>query len=57
MMNSVRLTAEEKFAAIQKKDKLALMKKEIAQQERADKMARLKALRLAKEAVDKKVAG
>ena len=49
-MESVRSKAEEKFAATQKKDQLARTEKEEEQQERAEKVARLKALRLAKEA-------
>ncbi len=48
--------AEEKFAATQKKDKQALKGKEKALQERAEHVANLKALRLAKEADDKKAA-
>jgi hypothetical protein len=56
MLKRVKSKAEEQFAAIQKKDKQALMDKEIAQQERMDKTARLKALRLAKEAADRKAA-
>ncbi len=45
--------AEEQFAATQKKGKQALMEKDKAQQEMAERMARLRALRLAKEAADK----
>ncbi len=48
--------AEEQFAATQKKDKQALMEKDKAQQEMAERMARLRALRLAKEAADKEAA-
>tara|TARA_B100000959_G_C14707372_1_gene511362 strand:- start:418 stop:600 length:183 start_codon:yes stop_codon:yes gene_type:complete len=44
--------AEEQFTATQKKDERALKAKDKAEQERADKRARLKALRLAKEASD-----
>ncbi len=55
-MNLVRSNAEEKFIATQIKDKLALSEREKVQQERADKVARLKALRLAKEAADKEAA-
>jgi hypothetical protein len=44
--------AEEQFTATQKKDEQALKAKDKAAQERADKRARLKALRLAKEASD-----
>ena len=56
MLKRVKSKAEEQFAAIQKKDKQALMDKEIAQQKRDDKIQRLKALRLAKEAADRKAA-
>ena len=56
MMKAVILKAEEKFAATQKKDQLGLIEKEEEQQERAEKVARLKALRLAKEAADKEAA-
>ena len=56
MLKSVKTKAEEKFAAIQKKDKKVLKEKEIAQLERADHVASLRALRLAKEAVDKNAA-
>ena len=53
MPKSARLRAEEQFAATQKKDKQALKEKDRARQEIADRMARLRALRLAKEAADK----
>jgi colicin import membrane protein len=56
MVESVKSKAEEKFAAIQKKDKEALKGKKKALQERAEHVARLRALRLAKEAADKKAA-
>ncbi|MCH7936756.1 MAG: hypothetical protein IH994_06655 [Proteobacteria bacterium] len=56
MLKSVKSKAEEKFAAIQKKDKQALKGKKKAQQERAKHVADLRALRLAKEAADKKAA-
>ncbi len=56
MLKSVKSSAEEKFAAIQKKDKKALNEKETARQERAEHVARLRALRLAREATDKKAA-
>ncbi len=56
MLKSVKSRAEEKFAAIQKKDKKALNEKEKARQERAEHVASLRALRLAKEAADKKAA-
>jgi len=56
MLKRVKSKAEEQFAAIQKKDKQALLDKEVAQQKRYDKIRRLKALRLAKEAADRKAA-
>ncbi len=56
MLKSGKSRAEEQFAAIQKKDKQALKEKEKARQESADHVARLRALRLAKEAADKKAA-
>jgi len=45
--------AEEKFAAIQKKDKQALTEREKAWQQKMEHTASLRALRLAKEAADK----
>ncbi len=56
MSKSVKSRAEELFAATQKKDKQVLNEKEIARQERAERVASLRALRLAKEAADKKAA-
>ena len=53
MYKSVKSIAEEQFAAIQKKTKQALTEKEKAWQERAEHVASLRALRLAKEAADK----
>ncbi len=52
MLKSVRSRAEEQFAASQKKLKLVQEEKDQAGQERAEKVARLRALRLAKEASD-----
>ena len=54
MFKTARLTAEEQFAATQKKDKRALNEKEKARQEIAEHVASLRALRLAKETADKK---
>ncbi len=54
MLKSVKSRAEEKFAATQKKDKQALKEKETAWQQRMEHTARLRALRLAKEAADNK---
>ena len=56
MVKSGKSRAEEQFAAIQKKDKKALNEKEKARQESAEHVARLRALRLAKEADDKEAA-
>ena len=56
MFKSVKSRAEEQFAATQKKDKPALNEKEKARQERAEHVASLRALRLAKEAADKEAA-
>jgi hypothetical protein len=56
MLKSVKSRAEEQFAATQKKDKQALKEKEKARQERAEHMARLRGLRLAKEEADRKAA-
>ena len=53
MRKSVKSRAEEQFAATQKKDKQPLKEKEKARQEMAERVARLRALRLAKEAADK----
>ncbi len=53
MLKSVKSRAEEKFAATQKKDKQALKEQENAWQQRMEHPARLRALRLAKEAADK----
>jgi hypothetical protein len=56
MMKSARSRAEEQFAATRKKDQHVLKEKEKAEQARAEHMASLRALRLAKEAADKKAA-
>ena len=55
MQISVTSRAEEQFTATQKKAKLAVTEREKARQERADHIAKLKALRLAKEAADRDV--
>ncbi len=54
MLASVKSRAEEKFAATQKKDEKVLKEKETAWQQRMEHTARLRALRLAKGAADKK---
>ena len=56
MAQSVRSKADEQFAATQKKAKQAQKDKDKAWQELTDRVARQKALRLAKEAADKEVA-
>ncbi len=56
MLKSARARAEEQFAATQKKAKQALNKKDKAREEIAERMARQRALRLAKEAADKEAA-
>ncbi len=52
MLKSVKLRAEEIFTATQKKDKQPLKEKEEAWQQRMEHTARLRTLRLAKEAAD-----
>jgi hypothetical protein len=56
MYESTRARAEELFAATQKKAKKALGEKEKARQQISERMARQRALRLAKEAADKEIA-
>ncbi len=56
MQKSVISKAEAQFAALQKKTKQALSEKETAEREKTEKVARLRALRLAKEAADKEAA-
>lgn len=53
MMNRARSKAEEKFAKIKQQDKKALKERMKAQHEITEKVARLRALRLAKEASGK----
>jgi uncharacterized protein YifE (UPF0438 family) len=53
MMMTMKSSAEEKFAATQKKEKQALTEREKAWQQRMEHTAKLRALRLAKEAADK----
>jgi len=54
-MKVARSKAEQQFTATQKKDDKALMEKEKVKKEAADKVARLRALRMGKEAADKNV--
>ena len=56
MFKSVRLTAEEQFAATQKKEVLARNEKQLLQQENVEHVIKLRALRVAKEVADKKAA-
>ena len=56
MAKSVNSRAEEQFAATQKKAKQALKDKDKAWQELTERVAKQKALRLAKEAADKEAA-
>ena len=56
MMKLVKSRAEEQFAATQKKDNLARKGRDKASQERAEHVANLKALRLAKDLADKEAA-
>ena len=56
MLKSVRSRAEEQFAASQKKLKPVRKEKDKAGQDRAEKVARLRALRLAKETSYKEAA-
>jgi hypothetical protein len=50
------MTAEERFTATQKKDKQAMSDREKERQDMTDKIAKLKALRLAKEAAEQEAA-
>jgi len=52
MRNTTKTAAEEKFKALQKKQKRRLSEVEKAQEERAEHIAELRAKRLAKEAED-----
>jgi len=56
MMKSVKSKAEEKFAQISQRDKKAALEKKKAGEERAEHVAKLRALRLAKEAADREEA-
>lgn len=57
MYKSAIARADEQFAAAQKKAKRLLSEQEQAAADRAERTARLKALRLAKEAAEKESAG
>lgn len=56
MQKSSRSRAEQQFAATQKKDRAALKEKEMAEQARAEHVAHLKSLRLARDAENRKAA-
>lgn len=56
MMKPGRSRAEEQFARVSQQSKKALKEKEALQQEKAALVARLRGLRLAKEASDKEAA-
>jgi colicin import membrane protein len=56
MANAARVRAEQLFTATQKKDKKFLKAKEKAELDVAERMAKQRALRLAKEAADKEAA-
>ncbi len=56
MRKSVKSKAEEMFTKVKQQDRKALKEREAAQQEITEKIARLRALRLAKEASDKEAA-
>ncbi len=56
MVTRSRLKAEEMFAEFRRRDDKTLKEKESAEQEIAAKIARLRALRLAKEASDEAAA-
>ena len=56
MVKLVKSRAEEQFSASQKKNNQARKERDKASQERAEHVASLKALRLAKEADDKEAA-
>lgn len=53
MTKTSRARAEEQFAALQRQAKRAMTEHEIELQERAEQIARLRALRVAKEAATK----
>jgi hypothetical protein len=56
MTNPIRSKAEEKFAKIRQQDEDAIKERDRAQKELMEKTARLRALRMAKEAADKDAA-
>ena len=56
MAKSARTNAEEQFAKIRLREKEALKERETAERTRSEKVDRLRALRLAKEAADRDAA-
>jgi len=56
VQKSAKSKAEEHFTASKRKDEQDLKDKEIVRRERAEKVAKLRALRLSKEATDKEAA-
>lgn len=56
MVKPARSKAEERFATVGRRGKRALSEMEQSWRERQEKLERLRALRLAKEAADKKAA-
>ena len=54
MIRTARTKADAQFTATQKKSEIILKEKEKLRKEKAEKMNRLRALRLEKEAADKK---
>lgn len=57
MWKPTKSRAEQQFAAAQKKDDPLIKQKEKSQRERDERMARLRDLRLAKEAAEEQAAG
>ena len=53
MQKSIKSKAEQRFAAAEKKTKIILQAKEQSQQDMKERMAKQRALRLAKEQADK----
>ncbi len=56
MSKSAKSRAEELFSSTRKKDDVVLKEREKAEQDKADHVANLRALRLAKESADKQAA-
>ncbi len=57
MSNAAKSKAEKQFAALQKKEDKVQQERDEVRQMEADHTARLRALRLAKEAAEKEAAG